>query len=114
MRAEETELLSESMADPVDEGYTGPATVTVAGRELPVQVRLCGYFEPIDGRFHWSGRLADDAELVELVGTARAPAMITTPHGTAAGEIGGRDLWGRYRITGVGRPPMAVAQLPRN
>ncbi len=114
MRPEETEFLSESVADPVDEGYAGPATVVVAGRELPVRVRLCGYFEPIDGRFHWYGRLADDAELTELVGATRAPAMITTPHGSAAGEIGGRDLWGRYRITGVGRPPMTVARPPLN
>ncbi len=36
-----------------EEQYDGPATV--AG--TPVEVRLRGHFEPIDGRFHWWGRI---------------------------------------------------------
>jgi len=37
-----------------EEQYDGPASI--AGTS--VEVRLRGHFEPIDGRFHWWGRIA--------------------------------------------------------
>lgn len=91
-----------------DEGYDGAATLVVDGRELAVSVLLRGYFEPIDGRFHWYGRLAAHTELADLVGSARKQALLTTPDGAATGELGEPDLWGRYRITGTGTPPLRV------
>ena len=41
--------MEHSFAD--DEGYDGPAVVTVAGTEIPVEVRVRGSFQPIDGAF---------------------------------------------------------------
>lgn len=82
------------------EAYDGPAEV--AG--IPVEVHLRGHVEPIDGRFHWYGRIAASAVLDEAHGLGSTVAL-ATPHGTAEGRLSDRDPWGRLRIAGAGRPP---------
>ena len=86
------------------EEYAGPADVVVGEQRLTVPVRLRGHFEPIDGRFHWWGRLQASAA---LDATARSGATVTleTPYGAAEGRLSDVDPWGRFRITGTGRPP---------
>jgi hypothetical protein len=91
-----------------EDGYAGPATLIVDDRELAVEVALRGHFQPIDGRYHWYGRLAEHAELAELVGGRKRTAMLRTPQGEATGEVSDPDPWRRYRITGVSTPPFAV------
>ncbi|HEY2205283.1 MAG TPA: DUF4873 domain-containing protein [Pseudonocardia sp.] len=88
-----------------DEGYTGPATLRIDDRELPVRVRLLAVFEPVDGRMHWAGRVATDPALHELLGGRSSPVELRTPQGSAAGGIGEPDPWGRYRVSGAGPPP---------
>ncbi|TQM02283.1 DUF4873 domain-containing protein [Pseudonocardia kunmingensis] len=92
------------MADD-DEGYTGPAVLTVGGRDVPVHARLDARHEPQDGRLHWFGRVrpADDAG--ELPG---GRIELRTDGARAEGRLGEVDPWGRYRVTGVGRPPFAL------
>jgi len=92
-----------------EEGYSGPVTVVVNDHEFAAQADLRGYFEPIDGRYHWYGRLnanpAIDAALVGQMSVA-----VRTPEGSApATKLGDTDLWGRLRISGVGRPPFRFA-----
>ncbi|MGW0519042.1 DUF4873 domain-containing protein [Crossiella sp. NPDC003009] len=94
-----------------EEGYQGAATLLVEGAELPVEVRLRGHFEPIDGRYHWYGRIAAHTELTELVQQRRPAATLRTPAGEAEGGLSDPDPWGRYRITGLGRPPFEVDDL---
>jgi uncharacterized protein DUF4873 len=107
---------------PADE-YDGPAVVVAtAGGEVvsrlagartsttgdddgvEVEVRLRGHFEPLDGRFHWFGRIATHDVL-----TARhkpgSTVTLVTPHGRAEGRLSDVDPWGRFRISGTGRPP---------
>jgi hypothetical protein len=91
-----------------EEGYTGPATLVVNEQELAVEVELRGYFQPIDGYYHWYGRVTDHAGLADLVKGKRTTARITTPEGEAAGELSDPDPWNRYRITGTSRPPFQV------
>ena len=91
-----------------EDGYAGEATVLVAGQAVVVQGTLRGYFEPIDGRYHWYGRLDANPELDRLVSGSVA-AELTTPYGTARGKLGDVDPWGRLRIAGVGRPPFEFA-----
>lgn len=83
--------------------YDGPATLLTDGVAVDLQVRLRGRFEPIDGRFHWWGRVAADASLED----SRSGSAITvrTSYGEALGRLSDRDPWGRFRITGTGRPP---------
>lgn len=86
------------MPDP-QEQYDGPVTLVADATTIETTATLRGHFEPIDGRFHWYGRLAapglDSGTTVTL----------TTPHGSATGRLSDVDPWGRLRIAGVGRPP---------
>lgn len=92
-----------TLHDP-QEQYDGPAEVLHGDQRMRVSVRLRGHVEPIDGRFHWWGRIASCAELDD---TARSGETVTleTPYGSAAGRLSDVDPWGRFRITGTGRPP---------
>ena len=83
-----------------EDGYDRPATLVVDERELAVDVDLRGHFQPIDGRYHWYGRLRANTELDELVGGRKRTAVLRTPEGEADGEVSDPDPWRRYRITG--------------
>jgi hypothetical protein len=92
-----------------EDGYRGPGSLRLAdGQELEVDVTLRGYVEPLDGRYHWYGRVAVHAGLEAALGGKRAQAVITTPQGEATGELSDVDPWGRYRIAGTSTPPFAV------
>jgi hypothetical protein len=82
------------------ESYDGPAQI--GSTEVTVQLR--GHFEPIDGRFHWWGRVGADAAL-DAQHTSGAEVMLVTPHGKAPGKLTDVDPWGRFRVSGTGRPP---------
>ena len=92
-----------------EEGYRGPATLLVEESELDVDVVLRGYFEPIDGFYHWYGRITANDKLTDLLGGKNKPAVLRTPDGEAPGQLSDPDTWGRYRIAGTSRPPFAVA-----
>ncbi len=82
------------------ESYDGPARIG----STEVTVRLRGHFEPIDGRYHWWGRVgADDALQAEHA--SGDAVTLATPHGAARGKLTDVDPWGRFRISGTGRPP---------
>jgi hypothetical protein len=89
-------------------GYDGPARLLAGeaegAREIGVHVVLRGVFQPIDGRYHWYGRVQHDTSLEEAVRPG-ATVMLRTPFGEAAGKLSDRDPWGRYRVSGTGRPP---------
>jgi hypothetical protein len=90
-----------------DDGYRGPATLTVGDRELPVQALLDSRHEPLDGRMHWFGRLTGD-DLAEALGHRAADAVLTTPQGRSQARVGDVDAWGRYRVSGIGTPPFGL------
>jgi hypothetical protein len=87
------------MHEPQEE-YAGPATLDVDGTPTLVEVHLRGGFQPIDGHFHWQGRVLTPLEV-----RSGATVVLTTEHGSAAGRLSDLDPWGRYRIAGVGQPP---------
>jgi hypothetical protein len=82
------------------EEYVGPARIGRA--EVAVQLR--GGFQPIDGRFHWWGRIGRDDRLDEEQ-TSGSTVTLVTPHGEAEGRLSDVDPWGRLRISGTGKPP---------
>jgi len=90
-----------------DGGYDGPATIVVDGTEVTVEVRLGCHHEPFDGKLHWTGRVRAEPRLTALVGTGADVEVHTDGH-AAPGRLGDPDLWDRYRLTGVGRPPFAL------
>lgn len=85
------------------EHYTGLATIVADDLRIEVEADLRGRFEPIDGRFHWYGRLAATPEL-DALGSG-STVTVTTAHGSAEGRLSDVDAWGRPRLTGLGRPP---------
>ena len=88
-------------------GYDGPARLVSGDRSVKVTVRLRGVFQPIDGTYHWHGRVSGDPLLAELA-TSAAPVVLKTPEGEAAARLSDEDPWGRLRVTGTGRPPFEV------
>jgi Domain of unknown function (DUF4873) len=89
-----------------------PVTDTVAGQEIPVRVVLRGYLEPIDGRYHWYGRVAANDEVTALNRAGRRHVRLRTLEGEADGVLSDQDTWGRFRITGTGTPPFRVVTDP--
>ena len=70
---------------------------------VAVEVTLRGAFQPIDGRFHWYGRIAATDQLpAELSGWS---VVLRTADGEAVGRLSDLDPWGRHRISGTGTPP---------
>lgn len=87
------------------DGYTGPVTLRIGDRDFDVPAELRGHFEPIDGRYHWYGRLARHDGVAAVLAPGRALGVLTTPDGTAPCELSDPDPWRRYRVTGTSTPP---------
>jgi hypothetical protein len=87
----------------LDTSSTALDTSSTTDDAVTVDVTLRGHFEPLDGRFHWYGRLAAHEALGRL--RPGTDVVVTTPHGSAAGRLSDLDPWGRFRVSGTGRPP---------
>jgi cation diffusion facilitator CzcD-associated flavoprotein CzcO len=98
--------------DDHEDGYEGSATLVAGPARVDVQVRLRGYFQPIDGRYHWYGRIEPNEDLAGVVRSGRARAVLTTPEGSAPCELSDPDPWQRYRVTGLSTPPFATQAAP--
>ena len=81
------------------EQYDGPGRID--GTEAAVRLRGC--FQPIDGHFHWWGRIAADPALETH--SSGSSVTLETPYGVAQGRLSDVDPWGRFRISGTGTPP---------
>lgn len=94
------------------DGYSGPARLSIGDAGFDVQVELRGHFEPIDGRYHWYGRIASNESLTELLAGAKASGVLKTPHGSSPCEVSEPDTWQRYRLTGYSTPPFGLSARP--
>ena len=88
-----------------DEVYDGPATVHVGDDAHEVRVRLTGYLDPIDGRYHWQGTIFG-----HLPGVTQS-AMLTVGERTAEARIIERTPQGGYAVAGVGAPPYPLEDI---
>jgi cation diffusion facilitator CzcD-associated flavoprotein CzcO len=91
------------------DGYEGTAVVQAGGSRFDVQVRLRGHFQPIDGRYHWYGRIAAHEGLDGVLASGNASGVLTTAEGSAPCELSEPDPSGRYRVTGISTPPFRTA-----
>jgi cation diffusion facilitator CzcD-associated flavoprotein CzcO len=92
-----------------EDGYAGPATLTVGAARFDIDVQVRGLFQPIDGRYHWYGRIAAHRGLTDALGAGRTAAVLRTPEGSAPCELSDPDPWHRFRVAGTSTPPYAVA-----
>jgi cation diffusion facilitator CzcD-associated flavoprotein CzcO len=89
-----------------DDGYAGPATLDAAGSEFSVQVRLSGRVEPVDGRYHWAGRIVPQDAVARLVRTGVRSATLRIGDGApVAVHLGDVDPWGAVRVRATSPPP---------
>jgi hypothetical protein len=95
-------------ADSLDR-YVGPATLRIGTSTFAVIADLRGQFEPIDGRYHWYGRLAQSDALTASMRLGRATGLLSTPEGAAECELYDPDPWERYRVAGISTPPFRAA-----
>lgn len=84
--------------------YAGAATLTIAGAEHSVLVRLAGHLDPIDGHYHWQGTVFGGVALND----ART-ATLTVGERSAAARIVEQTPWGTHTVAGIGAPPYALS-----
>lgn len=90
----------------MDEGYAGAAVLRSADVEVMVSVEVTGRVEPVDGRYHWGGRIVPAPEVAALVRDGKRTAELYVAGGDPVpARLGEIDPWGGVRVTGVGRPP---------
>jgi hypothetical protein len=89
--------------------YAGPATLRIGDDTFGVHADLRGQFEPIDGRYHWYGRLARNDALTASMRDGRVMGLLSTPEGAAECELYDPDPWERYRVAGISTPPFRAA-----
>ncbi len=102
--------LSSNGADD-DETYDGAATLTIAGIQHSVRVRLTGHLDPIDGRYHWQGTVFSPPSqpLPDEVCKQARTATLTVGERSAPARITEQTPWGTHSVAGVGAPPYALS-----
>ncbi len=96
----------------MSEDYRGPATLACGDTRIPVTVVLAGHREPLDGKYHWYGRVNADARVRSLKESGRSDVTVTLPDGDPTpARLAEVDPWGHVRVTGVGTPPFPLETL---
>lgn len=87
-------------------GYDGPALLRAGGDELPVVVHLDGHLEPLDGRFHWYGRIEASPAVASLKASGVSSGEIVIgERDPAPVRLAEHDAWGHVQVSGTGAPP---------
>ncbi|WP_241523435.1 DUF4873 domain-containing protein [Mycobacterium sp. IEC1808] len=92
-----------------DATYEGAATLTIAGSDHPVRVRLAGHLDPIDGHYHWQGTVFGSSALPDESLKQARTATLTVGERSAPARIIERTPWGTHTVAGVGAPPYALS-----
>lgn len=81
--------------------WHGPAWIA----DTEVSLHGTGRWEPVDGHYHWAGRIAPEPRIVRLLRSGRRDVLVRVGDRTAPGRLVEVDPWGGVRVTGVGAPP---------
>lgn len=92
--------------DPEQSGYRGPARLSLDERDVDVTVHLDGHLEPLDGHYHWYGRIERCPELSAAKQAGAVTAWLTidgrSPVPLRLAEV---DPWGGVQVNATGVPP---------
>lgn len=93
-------------------GYDGRATLLVGDDVLAVTVHLDGHLEPLDGLFHWYGRIDRAADLVAVKdGGATTGELVIGDGEPRPVRMAEYDAWGHVQVSGTGAPPYPLAAV---
>ena len=95
-----------------DQTYDGAATLTIAGAQHPVRVRLTGHLDPIDGHYHWQGTVFSFPSQPPLDAALQRSrtATLTVGERSAHARIVEQTPWGTHSVAGVGAPPYTLSR----
>jgi hypothetical protein len=87
-------------------GYDGQATLLVGEQALDVMVHLDGHLEPLDGSFHWYGRIERTAAVAAVKDAGATTGSLVIAEGAPAElRLAEYDPWGHVQVSGTGLPP---------
>lgn len=94
-----------------DDVYDGPVLIAHEDEQIATRMRAAGYFDPLDGHFHWAGIAF--GEQVRALKDARVGAVQVAVDGGEAvpARLAEITPWGTVRITGVGQPPYPLEDV---
>jgi hypothetical protein len=92
---------------PLEEtGYDGAAVLLVGEQALDVTVHLAGHLEPLDGLFHWYGRIERSAAVAAAKDAGATTGELVIGDGSPAPlRLAEHDPWGHVQVNGTGAPP---------
>lgn len=98
---------------PEDEtGYDGGALLLLGDQSLEVTVHLDGHLEPLDGLFHWYGRIERADGLVAAKSRGATSGELVIDGGPPAPvRLAEQDPWGHVQVNGTGAPPYPLAPV---
>lgn len=95
-----------------ESGYDGTAVLLVGDLTMDVTVHVDGHLEPLDGRFHWYGRIERSGDLVAAKDAGATVAQLVIADGPPATlRLAEYDPWGHVQVSGTGAPPYSVAAV---
>ncbi|GAA0935950.1 DUF4873 domain-containing protein [Virgisporangium aurantiacum] len=92
--------------------FVGEAVLRGGDVRVSVRVGLSGHVDPLDGRFHWGGRIDPDERVVGLLRAGRRD--VTLQVGDARplpARLTEADPWGGVILAATGRPPWPASEL---
>jgi hypothetical protein len=79
--------------------------------DLPVRATLSGHVDPLDGRFHWGGRIHPDERVVALLRAGKRDITLQIAgHGPLPARLREADPWGGVIVVATGHPPWEASE----
>lgn len=86
------------------------AELLVDGAAHAVELHLTGHFQPLDGRYHWGGRMTGGSAVSALLRAGRRDVRLRcAPAASVPARLLEVDPWGNVRFCGTGAPPHGAA-----
>lgn len=96
----------------VSADFVGSAVLCGGDLSVPVRVALSGHVDPLDGRFHWGGRIDPDERVVGLLRAGRRDVTLRVGDGPPLpARLTEADPWGGVILAATGRPPWPAAEI---
>ncbi|GAA3252644.1 DUF4873 domain-containing protein [Dactylosporangium siamense] len=82
------------------------AELLVDGAAHAVELHLTGHFQPLDGRYHWGGRMTGEPAVAALLRAGHRDVQLRcAPAAPVPARLLEIDPWGNVRFAGTGAPP---------